>query len=41
VPGFFLAKPLRAERGVVSQTFANWNHVAPWLKCLEAMRQAA
>ena len=41
VPGFFLAKPLRAERGVVSLNFASWNHVAICLRRVERLRGAA
>lgn len=41
VPGFFLAKPLRAERGVVTRIFTSWNEIGEWLRQLEALQHAA
>jgi hypothetical protein len=41
VSGFFLAKPLRAERGVVTQIFTSWNQMASWLSQLQGLQGAA
>jgi hypothetical protein len=41
VSGFFLAKQLRAERGVVNRIFASWNRIGEWLRRLDAVRRTA
>ena len=37
VPGFFRAKPLRADCGVVTLTFASWNQIAAGLRQLDRL----
>lgn len=39
VPGFFLAKPLRAERGVVTLTFVSWNQIRESVKLLDLLQR--
>ena len=37
-PDEFRAKPSRAKRGLVSQTFASWNHVRSLLRQVDSLR---
>jgi len=41
VSEFFVAKPLRAKREVVSRVFASWNQIREWLRHVECIRLAA
>lgn len=41
VPENIRGEPSRAQRGLVSPTFASWNQLGGWLRQVEALRDVA